>query len=64
MWAHYAENSNGVCIVIDKETFIKKNKAILGSHFYKFEDIEYRLFNTPKYAEITPVRNKIAISCM
>lgn len=52
MWAHYAENSNGVCIVIDKEAFIKKNKAILDSHFYKFEDIEYRLFNTPKDAEI------------
>ena len=25
MWAHYAENSNGVCIVIDKEAFIQKN---------------------------------------
>ena len=29
MWAHYAENSNGVCIIIDKEEFIKKNKTIL-----------------------------------
>lgn len=52
MWAHYAENSNGVCIVIDKEAFIRKNKAILDSHFYKFEDVEYSLFNTPKDAEI------------
>lgn len=47
MWAHYAENSNGVCIVIDKDAFIKKNKVILESHFYKFEDVEYSLFNTP-----------------
>ena len=52
MWAHYAENSKGVCIVIDKEAFIKKNKAILDSHFYKFEDVEYILFNTPKDTEI------------
>lgn len=52
MWAHYAENSKGVCIVIDKEAFIKKNKAILDSHFYKFEDVEYSLFNTPKDTEI------------
>ena len=52
MWAHYAENSKGVCIVIDKEAFIKKNKAILDSHFYKFEDVEYGLFNTPKDVEI------------
>ncbi|OWP32642.1 hypothetical protein CBG53_02150 [Porphyromonas gingivalis] len=22
MWAHYADDSNGVCIVIDKEAFI------------------------------------------
>ena len=47
MWAHYADNSNGVCIVIDKETFISKNKEIFENHFYKFEDIEYNLFNTP-----------------
>lgn len=52
MWAHYAENSKGVCIVIDKEAFINKNKAILDSHFYKFEDVEYSLFNTPKDTEI------------
>ena len=47
MWAHYADNSNGVCIVIDKDAFINKNRAILESHFYKFEDVEYSLFNTP-----------------
>lgn len=47
MWAHYADNSNGVCIVIDKEAFISKNKDIFENHFYKFEDIEYNLFNTP-----------------
>lgn len=47
MWAHYADNSNGVCIVIDKEAFISKNKDILENHFYKFEDVEYNLFNTP-----------------
>lgn len=47
MWAHYADNSNGVCIVIDKEAFISKNKDIFENHFYKFEDVEYNLFNTP-----------------
>lgn len=52
MWAHYAENSNGVCIVIDKETFIKKNRTILDSHFYKFEDVEYNIFNTPNDTDI------------
>ena len=41
MWAHYAENSNGVCIVIDKDEFVKRNKTILESHFYKFENVEY-----------------------
>ena len=47
MWAHYAENSNGVCIVLDKDAFVKKNKEVLGKHFYKFEDIVYDRFNTP-----------------
>ena len=47
MWAHYAENSNGVCIVLDKDAFVKKNKEVLGKHFYKFEDIVYDIFNTP-----------------
>lgn len=47
MWAHYTDNSNGVCIVIDKEAFISKNKDIFENHFYKFEDVEYNLFNTP-----------------
>lgn len=47
MWAHYAENSKGVCIVIDKDTFIKKNQAIFDRYFYKFENVEYDFFNTP-----------------
>lgn len=47
MWAHYADNSNGVCIVIDKGAFMSKNKKVLDTHFYKFEDVEYDLFNTP-----------------
>ena len=47
MWAHYADNSNGVCIVIDKEAFMSKNKKVLDAHFYKFEDVEYDIFNTP-----------------
>lgn len=48
MWAHYAENSNGVCIVLDKEAFIEKNKDVLSTHFYKFEDVAYDIYNTPK----------------
>jgi len=47
MWAHYAENSNGVCIVIDKDVFVQNNSGILSSHFYRFESVEYSLFNTP-----------------
>ncbi|GAB6983197.1 DUF2971 domain-containing protein [Prevotella dentasini] len=52
MWTHYADNSNGVCIVIDKEAFIANNKDILSRHFYKFEDVEYSLFNTPDDKDI------------
>ena len=59
MWAHYANNSRGVCIVIDKNAFIKKNQAVFDRYFYKFEDIEYDFFNTPNdnkinYNAVTP----------
>lgn len=52
MWGHYADNTNGVCIVIDKEAFVKNNQAILDRYFYKFEDVEYDIFNTPKEEKI------------
>lgn len=52
MWAHYADDSKGVCIVIDKDAFIRKNQAVFDSHFYQFEDVEYSIFNTPKDEEV------------
>lgn len=52
MWGHYAENSEGVCIVIDKEAFIKQNVQILNDHFWKFEDVSYSFFNTPNDKDI------------
>lgn len=52
MWAHYADNSNGVCIVIDKKAFIKKNRTVLDTHFHRFEDVEYSVFNTPEDEQI------------
>lgn len=45
MWAHYADNCKGVCIVIDKERFIEENKEIFDKCFYKFEEIEYGFAN-------------------
>jgi hypothetical protein len=29
MWAHYGENQKGICIVLDKEQFIKSNPGLL-----------------------------------
>lgn len=52
MWAHYADNSNGACIVIDKDAFIAKNEGILSQCFYQFEDVVYSPFNTPDYKDI------------
>ena len=52
MWAHYANNSNGVCIVIDKEEFIKINRKILDTNYYQFENVSYSIINTPDDEEI------------
>lgn len=41
MWAHYAKNSTGACIVLDEEKFIERNKEYLQTIFYKLEDVSY-----------------------
>ena len=47
MWAHYGENSNGVCIVFDQDSLIENNKELLAGFFYKLEDINYHIDCTP-----------------
>lgn len=37
MWAHYAQDSNGVCIVLDKNALLEKNENALSKVFYRFE---------------------------
>lgn len=42
MWAQYADNNKGACIVINESTFIKKNKNILkNSSFWKIRNVHY-----------------------
>ena len=41
MWAHYADDSNGVCIVLDEKSLIENNKVSLSEIFYKIEDVKY-----------------------
>lgn len=47
MWAHYGDNSNGVCIVLDQESLIENNKELLSDYFYKLEDIIYHIDCSP-----------------
>lgn len=48
MWAQYAENNGGACIVIDEEKFIQINQNILKNTFYIIEDVSYNelLYNS------------------
>ena len=41
MWAHYADDSNGVCIVLDEKALIENNKDLLSEYFHKIEDVCY-----------------------
>ena len=45
MWAHYANNSFGACIVLDEEMLMQKNSEILNKCFWQFADVEYSLRN-------------------
>ncbi len=47
MWAHYAEDSNGVCIVLDKESLLEINKQQLTGLFYKMEPVDYSMHCAP-----------------
>ena len=41
MWAQYAEDNSGACIIIDEKTFLQENHSILSKIFYKIDDIRY-----------------------
>ena len=41
LWAHYADDSEGVCIVLDRDSLLEVNKDRLEHIFYKLEDVEY-----------------------
>lgn len=43
MWAQYADNSKGACIVINEKEFLKRNQKILASKFYRIDNVRYPL---------------------
>lgn len=47
MWSHYAEDSNGVCVVFDEVSLINNNKMLLADVFYKIKDVEYCYLCSP-----------------
>lgn len=53
MWAHYGDNSNGVCIVIDENRLLENNKELLSKHFYKLEKVRYSRVCSPNGYSLT-----------
>lgn len=43
MWAQYANNSHGACIVINEQEFRRRNKEVLDGKFRKIENVNYSL---------------------
>lgn len=41
MWAQYAGNNTGACIIIDEPLFIERNKKILRGKSYIIDNVEY-----------------------
>lgn len=48
MWAHYAEDSNGVCLVLDKHLLHELNRKALRRIFHKTEKVKYRHLCSPE----------------
>lgn len=47
LWAHYADNANGVCIVIDKDAFLESNREKLNNKFHRLENVQYTQLHFP-----------------
>lgn len=43
MWAQYADNNQGACVVINEAAFKKRNKEVLHGKFFKIENVDYSL---------------------
>lgn len=52
MWAHYADDSSGACIVLDKETLLEINKDKLKNVFYKFDSVSYEIISAPDVEDV------------
>jgi hypothetical protein len=45
MWAQYAEDNKGACIVLNEKKLLQNNPELKDSKFYAVEDVEYNLWN-------------------
>ena len=45
MWAQYAQDNEGVCIVLDEDSFLEQNKDVLSKCVYNIEDVEYLFYS-------------------
>lgn len=54
LWAHYAGNSSGVCIVLGKECLLDVNSELLSSLFHRLESVKYNLCCSPNIQDIMP----------
>lgn len=46
MWAQYAHNNKGACIVINEKKLKEQNKKLLNQLFWKLENVEYEPYMT------------------
>lgn len=56
MWAQYANNNSGACIIINEQRFIEENQTLLKNKFFKFDDVIYKLglYNKNIYTTSNP----------
>lgn len=44
MWAQYAQDNEGICLVLDEKSFIENNKDTFSKKFWKIEDVQYSFY--------------------
>lgn len=61
MWAHYADDSNGACIVLDQKALLEINKGKLRDVFYKLASVKYDRCCAPHF-EVVNTQDCVSVS--
>lgn len=66
MWAQYADDNKGACLVLDEKKLVQQNPSLLNQDIFKIEDVDYDMWtmsdeeeNSKTFDEVIQDRYKL-----